>query len=193
MPLYLPILETARLLVRPFVLDDLDACHQLFDVEAFQTGRTLDQRREWLDWSVRNQEALARLEQPPYGDRAVVLKATDQVIGAVGLVPSLGPFDRLPSFGGDAGAERFRPEVGLFWATRTGYRRQGYAAEAAKAVIDYGFAVLMLARIVATTEHDNVASQAVMRRLGMNVERNPLAEPQWFQAVGVLFAPGEHS
>jgi RimJ/RimL family protein N-acetyltransferase len=188
MPLHLPVLETPRLIVRPFALDDLEVCHQLFDVEAFQTGRSLAERRQWLEWNLRNHEALAQLAQPPYGDRAVVLKSTGEVVGAVGLVPSLGPFGRLPSFGADAQARRFQAEVGLFWATRTAHCRQGYAVEAARALIAYAFAVLMLGRVVATTEHANPASQAVMRRLGMTIERNPLPEPEWFQTVGVLFA-----
>src|SRR4051812_1559936 len=44
-------------------------------------------------------------------------------------------------------------------------------------------------RIVAATEHDNLASIGVMRRLGMRIERNPDPEPHWFQTVGVLFNP----
>jgi RimJ/RimL family protein N-acetyltransferase len=56
-------------------------------------------------------------------------------------------------------------------------------------VIDHGFAELGLARIVATTDRDNLASIAVMRRLGMRVEQNPLGEPPWFQVVGWLDAP----
>jgi len=188
MALEMPVLETARLNVRPFVLGDLEACHQLLDCEAWQTGQSVAQRREWLEWSVRNHGALARLEQPPYGDRAMVLRATGELIGSIGLVPSLGPFDRLASFGGDIAATRYRPEVGLFWAVRTAHQRQGYASEAARAVIAYAFAALQLDRLVATTEHANTASQAVMRRLGMAVERNPLPEPTWFQTVGVLRA-----
>ena len=43
-------------------------------------------------------------------------------------------------------------------------------------------------RLVATTERSNTASQAVMRRLGMSVEENPLPEPEWFQVVGWMEA-----
>jgi RimJ/RimL family protein N-acetyltransferase len=135
---------------------------------------------------VLNHNALADLRQPPYGDRAVALKSSGEFVGSVGLVPSYGPFDRLPSFGGNRGAGLFRPEMGLFWATRTAHLRQGYASEAARALIDYAFSSLNLARIVATTEYDNVASQAVMRSLGMSVEHNPQPDPGWFQVVGVL-------
>src|SRR4051794_18505887 len=43
----------------------------------------------------------------------------------------------------------------------------GYATEAARAVLAYGFAELGRAEIVAITATGNVRSQAVMRRLGM--------------------------
>jgi RimJ/RimL family protein N-acetyltransferase len=174
------------LAIRPFVSADLAVCHQLLDHEAWQTGHTLDERREWLEWTVRNYVALARLYQPPYGDRAIVLQLTNEVVGALGLVPAMGPFDRLPSYGGRPEADDNRPEFGLFWAMRTAHRGHGYATEAAAALIDYAFSVLGLGRIVATTEYENVASQAVMRRLGMTIECNPRPEPPWFQVVGVL-------
>ena len=189
MTLEMPVLETPRLRVRPFGLDDLEAAHQLLDHEAWQTAVTRAERTRWLQWSALNFEQLALLSQPPYGDRAVVLKATDEVVGAVGLVPAYGPFGTLPGFDVPPTSEavfQFTPEMGLFWATRTAHRRQGYAAEAAQALIDYAFAEMRLRRLVATTEHDNLGSQAVMRRLGMRLERNPHAEPHWFQVVGVL-------
>jgi hypothetical protein len=49
-----------------------------------------------LRWSVLNEAQLARLYQPPYGDRAVVLKSSQELIGACGFVPSFGPFGQLP-------------------------------------------------------------------------------------------------
>jgi len=55
--------------------------------------------------------------------------------------------------------------------------------------VSYAFDVLELGRIVATTENDNLRSIAVMKRLGMTLERNPLDEPHWFQTVGVLVNP----
>ncbi len=185
----MPSLETARLVIRPFLMTDLDVCHRLLDMDAWQTGRSREQRRVWLEWAVLNYEALAELNQPPYGDRAVTLRSTGEVVGAVGLVPSFGPFARLPSLGGDVRAVQNQPQVGLFWATLSEHRGQGYATEAARGLIAYAFDVLRLRRLVATTEHDSHASQAVMRRLGMSVETNPLREPPWFQCVGVLFAP----
>jgi RimJ/RimL family protein N-acetyltransferase len=185
----MPVLETSRLLVRPFVLADLEVCHQLLDVEAWQTGQSIGQRRKWLEWTVLSHEVLANLHQPPYGDRAVVLKATGEVVGSVGLVPAMAFFDRLPSFGGNVTAQHMRPEFGLFWATRTAHLKQGYASEAAQAVVDYVFDAMQGDRVIATTTYDNAASQGVMRRLGMSVEHNPQVAPPWFQVVGVLFNP----
>ncbi len=185
----MPALETERLIVRPLVIEDLEAVHQLLDYEAWQTGKSLAEREHWLRWTVMNYIELANLYQPPYGERAVVLKASGALVGAVGLVQSFGPFELLPSFGGrtaDPAAHKNEPALGLFWAVRSAHRRQGYAAEAARALIDFAFRQLNLRRIVATTEYDNEASQAVMRKLGMSVERNPSKEPEWFQVVGVL-------
>jgi RimJ/RimL family protein N-acetyltransferase len=183
-------IETSRLRIRPFAPTDLDAVARLLD-GGFGPA-PLDRRREWLEWSVRNYRALAQLGQPPYGDYAVTLKEGGAVVGSVGLVPSLGPFGKLPLLrsclrGPASGLST--PEVGLFWAVDPAHRRRGYATEAAAAMAAFAFDVLRVERLVATTERDNGASIGVMRRLGMTVEANPDPEPAWFQTVGVLFNP----
>ena len=182
----LEALATSRLRIRPFTMDDLDSVARLHD-DCFGPA-PLDVQRAWLEWTTRNYAALAQLHQPPYGDYAIELLSTREVIGAVGLVPSFGPFDRLPllSCSRNESADLYRPEMGLFWAIATKHRKMGYASEAGSAMVGFAFGELNLARIVATTEHDNTASIGVMRRLGMRVERNPLPEPVWFQTVGVL-------
>ena len=43
-------------------------------------------------------EQFARLHQPPYGERAVVLKPAGLLIGACGFVPCLDRFEQLPAF-----------------------------------------------------------------------------------------------
>jgi RimJ/RimL family protein N-acetyltransferase len=178
----LPALETERLVVRPITPGDGDPVAEVL-ARAPHPG--------WVEWTASGYEQLEALRQPPYGERAVALRTTGEVVALVGVVPSMGPFDQLPGFGRAVdGAARFRPEVGLFWAVAPAHRGNGYATEAARAVIDHGFGELNLARIVATTERDNLASIAVMRRLGMRVAENPLAEPVWFQVVGWLDAPG---
>lgn len=186
----MPALTSQRLMIREFHADDLDIIHPILN--ACFGEAPLEERRFWLDWVTRNYTALGQLYQPPYGDRAIVLKDTGQLIGSVGFVPCLGPFQLLPSFRLNNESEsRFnQPEVGLFWAITPEHQRQGYAAESAQVMIDYAFSTLNLRRIVATTEYDNLASQAVMQRVGMTIEQNPTpGDPPWFQVVGVLYNP----
>jgi [ribosomal protein S5]-alanine N-acetyltransferase len=188
----MPVLETERLYIRPFTMDDLNSIRHILDT-GFGAS-PLAQRREWLEWTVRNYVALANLYQQPYGDRAFVLKAAREVIGTVGLVPSFSPFQRLPAFrkSGEVEDQFNQPEFGLFWATAPEHRRQGYAAEAAQSMIDYAFQHMNIRRIIATTDYDNAASIAVMRRLGMTIEHNPTpGDPHWFQVVGVLYNPAQ--
>ena len=109
--------------------------------------------------------------------------ARGEVVGSVGFAPCLAPFGLLPSF---EPSPQFTPEVGLFWALVPQHRGKGYATEAALAMVGYAFRYLRLWRIGATTENDNARSINVMRRLDMRIERNPRAEPDWFQTVGIL-------
>ncbi len=121
------------------------------------------------------------------------MKDTGRLVGAVGLVPSYNAFAQLPAFryrsGAGPAAHVYSPEVGLFYQIAQADRRQGYAAEAARALIDYMFETLHLGRIIATTDYDNAASIAVMGKLGMRIERNPSPDPPWLQVVGVLENP----
>ena len=179
-------------------MDDLDAIHQLLDIAlatadfGTEGASTRHEREQWLKWTISSYEELARLNQPPYGDRAVVLKQTQQVVGACGYVPSFGPFEQVPTFSAlhsareDAGDHFNSPEFGLFYAFSPTYHRQGYATEAAKALLDYAFTQLGLQRVIAMTTYDNAASIGVMRKAGMRIEKNPYPDPPWFQVVGII-------
>jgi [ribosomal protein S5]-alanine N-acetyltransferase len=187
-----PILETERLLIRPFHQEDLQAIHQILDVELEMETQPIEERETWLRWSIMSYEELAKLYQPPYGDRAVILKESDLLIGACGLVSCLMPFELLPSYQGSAReppSARFTAEVGLYYALSPQHWGRGYATEAARALVDYCFTTLQLKRVVATTAYDNAGSIGVMERLGMRIERNPHPEPEWFQVVGTLESP----
>jgi len=189
-----PPLETRRLLIRELDLDDLPTVHALLDVDLAETdwrepARTLVERQRWLEWTILGYQQLPDLRQPPYGDRAIVLKRTGDVIGVCGFVPCLAPFDQLLSLratGGLGPRGGSTPEVGLYWAVASAHQRQGYATEAARALVTYGFGALDLLRIVAMTDFSNTASIGVMRRLGMQLDRNPSPDPPWLQVVGVL-------
>lgn len=192
--MHVPTLETARLIIRPLVIDDLDAIHQISDVElgeadfGYESAKALSEREKWLRWTIANYEELAKLYQPPYGDRAIVLKQTGQLIGACGFVPCLAPFASLDLPAGSEGAQArdYTTEFGLYYALSPAFQLQGYATEAAQALVDYAFEQLNLKRVVAMTTYDNTASIGVMKKLGMRVESNPQADPVWFQIVGIL-------
>lgn len=184
-------LQTERLLIREFALADSET-RRLLNEEAFESVIPPDQNDLWMQWAVLNYGELAKMYQPPYGDYAITLKATGEVIGSVGLVPTIIPWAVLSEKYRELG-ETFHtfvtPEFGMFWAVFKQHQGQGYAAEAAQALVDFVFTAIRARRIVATTEHSNLASQGVMRKIGMTVERNPGTEPFWFQVVGVLDNP----
>jgi RimJ/RimL family protein N-acetyltransferase len=196
----IPALETVRLIIRPFELGDLQDVHRLFDIDLddndFNTdvSEMMAERAEWLQWTVLNYRQLAKLKQPPYGDRAIALKSTGDLIGSCGFVPCLNSFEQMPNFSYCNQSEkpgRNTPEVGLFYVISPQHQRKGYASESAQALVNYGFQCLNLKRIIATTDYDNNGSMGVMRKLGMRIERNPLKEPPWLQVVGILELDGE--
>jgi RimJ/RimL family protein N-acetyltransferase len=61
----------------------------------------------------------------------------------------------------------FREGTEIGWRLARHAWGQGFATEAARAVIDYGFSVLDLAEIISFTAVGNTRSRAVMERIGM--------------------------
>lgn len=192
--MHVPTLESARLIVRQLTLADLSAIHSVLatafdEPELVNDATALSERERWLQWTVLNYEQVERLHQPPYGERAIVLKETEQLIGAVGFVPCLNLFGRAPSWSHRVEPDLNVPEFGMFWAIASEQQGHGYATEAARLMLNYAFEELLLARVVATTEYENDASINVMRKLGMRIEKNQHGEPFWFQVVGVVENP----
>jgi len=189
------ILETPRLIIRAFQPADLHAIHRILDLTFGDGSKIADEealieRRAWLEWSRLSAEWLPKMFQPSYGDRAVALKSSSEVIGSVGLVPCFDVFEQIPGLSRGEPASAYRvAEMGLFWAIDPDKQRQGYATEAAQALIDFAFQQLHVKRLIATTEYDNVASMGVMRKLGMTLAQNPLPDPPWLQVVGTLDHP----
>jgi RimJ/RimL family protein N-acetyltransferase len=189
------VLTTRRLHVRAFVEADLDAIHRILD-QAFGDGSkpnddaAREERRSWLRWSALSQRWLPALHQLPYGERAVVRTDSNELIGAMGLVPLLDRYEQIPGLRigpGDSGL--CTPEVGLFWVIAPEQQRKGYATECGRALIDFAFEQLRLRRLLATTKRSNLASQAVMRKLGMSLFDNPERDPPWLEVVGLLDNP----
>ncbi|MFZ4825912.1 MAG: GNAT family N-acetyltransferase [Phototrophicaceae bacterium] len=181
----IPVLITPRLLIREYTQQDLVHRHELTQ-RAFQITCSIQSIQEWLDWTLAAYRGLERLYQPPYGDYLVALKDNHQAIGSVGFVPSLIPWNVFDSAVDRSMVDRVSTEMGLYWAIDPDFWGNGYATEAANAFITYVFETLKLKQIVATTEYDNLQSQRVMTKLGMQVLRNPTEEPPWFEVVGVL-------
>ena len=181
----MPTLHGARVHIRPYQHSDLPGIVQLFDDStdlAALSPAVHERRTAWLAWVSANHEQLARLDQPPYGDRALVLTESNTYIGSVGLVPCLDVYGQA-GIGPDDG--RSRAEMGLFWMVHPHYQGKGYATEAGQLLVRYAMNELRIERIIATTDYDNHASQAVMRKLGMDIRRNSKTTPPWLQLVGV--------
>lgn len=187
-------LETERLLIRPLTHSDLPSVHRILDVEPSGSGDKLEHagRKRWLDWTILGYEQFAALHQPPYGERGIALKETGELIGLCGFAPCLDRYEQLPGLAPgvqDGPVAWTTNEIGLYYAVASAHQGQGCASEAARALAAYAFGELRLRRIIATTTYDNPASQAVMRKLGMRIERNPYPQPEWLQIVGVLENP----
>ncbi|NIV36970.1 MAG: GNAT family N-acetyltransferase [Anaerolineae bacterium] len=149
----LPIV-THRLLLRRFAREDqadllnLAAQPEVAEILSGRLPATEEGIREYIDL----QNSYEPFEMDKVFELALERKEDGRVIGLVGLIRR----------------DHRQGEVG--WALAAEYRGQGYATEAARALLDYGFASLDLHRIHADTNSDNVASLRVMERLGMRRE-----------------------
>jgi RimJ/RimL family protein N-acetyltransferase len=135
------ILDTPRLTIRPFTEEDLEVAHQVIflDIKWFRRRNALEDCLQWLQ----DQAALRRWRATGgyYGDRAIILKQTGALIGMCGFRSWLctraerGLYDETRINQESSGSAL---ELGIGYAIATAYRRQGYATEAIKALINYG-------------------------------------------------------
>lgn len=100
----------------------------------------------------------AHLARHGFGWWAVEVPAVARFIGFVGL--------SVPSF-----QAPFTPCVEIGWRLAAEHWGRGYATEAARAALAFGFNDVGLEEIVSFTAPANLPSRAVMERLGMT--RNP--------------------
>ena len=98
-------LDTDRLLVRDLRQSDIDAVHDILDLDLWRPGRSKADRGRWLTWTILDYEQRRLAHHPPYGDYGIVLKHTDELIGLVGLVSSMMPFGLLEQDAGNEPAE----------------------------------------------------------------------------------------
>jgi RimJ/RimL family protein N-acetyltransferase len=166
-------LVTERLILRRMTAADTDA------VYAYQSRadvcryllfepRTLDQVAE----KVRQHALAVRLAgDGDYLQLALELRDSEDAPGRV-----IGD-----SYFTLASVEHARGEIG--WTMHPDYTGRGYAAEAARAVLDLAFSTLGLHRVYAELDVRNHASVALCRRLGMREEahfvRDILFKGEW--------------
>jgi RimJ/RimL family protein N-acetyltransferase len=159
-------LHTLRLRLRPFCPGDVD------DAFAYQSREDVCR---YIPYPPRTRERVAERTAHPHA-RSTIEKPGDALLLAVQLRQA------GPVIG----------DVMLYWASRdhgTGeigyvfnpdYAGHGYATEAVRELVRVGFADLGLHRIIARTDARNIASIAVLRRLGMRQEAH-LVENEWFK------------
>ncbi len=150
------IAEAERLFLRNFHSADLEAMAVVFgDPEVMRFGRG-PQPKEWVrDWLRRCLEDYH--QKWGFGLWAVVSKAERLVIGFCGLTH----YDDL---GG-------QPEIEIGYRLARAFWGRGLATEAAQAVRDYAFEILVLPRLVAIIDPQNTASIHVAQKVGLRYEK----------------------
>jgi RimJ/RimL family protein N-acetyltransferase len=144
-----PVLDTERLRLRPFTRDDTDTLHAHWtdpDVRRYLWDGAVIERAQA---AAMVEESLATFAARRFGFWIVQDRADGGFVGFAGLRAGADPDD-----------------VELYYGLAPERWRRGYATEAARAVLRYGFETLVHARILIRTDGPNVASRAVIERLG---------------------------
>jgi RimJ/RimL family protein N-acetyltransferase len=145
-------LRTDRLLLRPWCDADVAAYAELSGdpaVMEFLQPQTEPGAAE--AWAAR---VRAHWQQFGFGQWVVEIPGEASLIGVIGLSTVIYQ-------------AHFTPAVEVAWRLAPAQWGHGYATEAARAAVDYGFGTLGLSEIVAITVPANLRSRRVMERLGM--------------------------
>ncbi len=151
---HMPSFESERLLLRPLSPDDA------LDMYEYASGRELTKYLLWdphpnVQYTREYLEYLeGRYAVADFYDWALILKQKGKMIGTCGFTS----FD-LPNNCAEIG-----------YVIHPDYHGMGYAVEAAKQVISFGFSTLGLSRISAVCMKENTKSFRVMQKLGMSFE-----------------------
>jgi RimJ/RimL family protein N-acetyltransferase len=154
-------LYTSRLELQPGRAADLVALHNLW--------RSPDVRRYlWDDMAIDRQQAgdVLRDFLDSAATRGLGLWTAREAVGDAELI-GFWAFREIPP----------GLEIELLYALAPNAWGQGLATEGATALLLYAFDTLKLSRVWARTNRLNVASQRVIRRLGMRPGDNPELEP----------------
>lgn len=147
------VLQTPRLILRAFTLDDVEAMYQLMtvpEVIRYVGNKPAQSKQDVLDYL--HQHPLRDYQVYGYGRFACVCRETGQLIGFSGI-------KFLEEISETELGYRFLPQ---FW-------RKGLATEAGRAVIEFAQG-LGLKRLVAVIHPQNEGSQQVATKLGFSLE-----------------------
>ncbi len=151
----IPTLTTPRLVLRPFVLGDLDELAPIHAEESFwwyplRSGMSREETEHFL------QRVTTRYESDGFGIEALIDRASGVMIGWAGLA--------VPHF-----LPEILPAVEVGWRLSGPWRGRGLATEAGAAALEFGFTSGGLERIVSIYEPENTASGRVMAHLGFTL------------------------
>ena len=143
----IPTLETERLILRAWRDDDLDSYAAIVadpDTMRF-LGGPMARNDAWRNMAMLIGHWVLR----GHGIWAVERKSDGALMGRIGVQRPEG-----------------WPAIEVAWVLGRPYQGQGYATEAAKASLDWGFNTLPVAKLISLIDPENLASQAVAKRLG---------------------------
>lgn len=148
------MIETKRLILRPFAVDDADDVFEYLQKPAVNCFACMK-----LDSLEAAKTELKRRSEDSEFYFAIVLRETGKVIGEIFAHPE----GNEPE---DEKMDTFSP----CWMLNLQYTGKGYAYEAAHAFFDYLFNKKGARRIYAYTEDYNLTSQHLCEKLGMRRE-----------------------
>jgi RimJ/RimL family protein N-acetyltransferase len=159
------VLETDRLLLRPIDEVALDAFAPFMadpEVVRFIGGTTLER----AEVELRLRAMRERFERDGFGQFLLVRRSDGLILGRCGFLVWDVPGWTITTRAEAAGDY----EIELGWMLGREHWGHGYATEAAKAARGYAFGELGLERLISLIAEENVASAAVAKRLGMEIE-----------------------
>lgn len=148
------ILETGRLVLREFTLQDADALEGVLgDPVAMQYYPAALDRKGVEEWIKRNTDRYGR---DGHGLWALLLKDSGELIGDCGCI--------LQEVEG-------KNEIEVGYNVRRDLWGNGYATEAAQACMNHAFAKLGARRVISMVRPENVRSRRVAEKNGMTCEK----------------------
>ena len=145
------VIETARLKMRPWSMDDVDAIWPTVSDPKFPTQMSWEAHRdkhETREWIERAQQLVATNEEVKWA-----IEYEGQAIGSIGFHEIVW---QVRAFRLD------RAELG-YWLSPA-HQRKGIMTEAVQAIVRYGFETIGLHKIMVTCIADNVASRRVIEK-----------------------------